>query len=560
MSNSVTVKDMFWDAQSSHERGERFEELKEAFKASIARRDAGTDAFVEKVGIIKGMGAGRGSALGRMSSLQDRVSSVTKGLSDAQLAEVQADLDAVKEIVGDLAKDITVASPGNLAPYDLETPAKVLVPRFTPLRNDLPRQRGQGTAREYRRILGYTNAGMGGVADMAPFFSSESDSGTPSFGSLTLRRGQKISYAMDVHTAAYMEMSLSDMVTTKAQFTNLGFEDTRQLSQMALLWAHLIGEEKALLYSRGASATGYSGAVAAPSISVASSSTGGSVGAATYYIKVTAKAGYGESAASSEVNTGALSGSTNQFTVTVTTEPNGALNYNLYVGTSTGTETFVQNFVGNSVVITTTPATGGAAAPSTDSTANANGYDGFLTVLTNPQQAGVVKRLNAPLWNGSTGNGDKAFQDVFQSLYTSVYADPEEAWLTSQARRELADWVKQQAGGSVAYRIQVTRDEFEGGMNIGGAVTGLLNESSPNDTIVRLRVHPYMPAGAAFVRSCHLPIPDSGITDTTAVTAVQEYMSVEWPQIQFTYDTSTYWYGTAIHYAPAWSASILGIQ
>jgi hypothetical protein len=37
-------------------------------------------------------------------------------------------------------------------------------------------------------------------------------------------------------------------------------------------------------------------------------------------------------------------------------------------------------------------------------------------------------------------------------------------------------------------------------------------------------------------------------------------MSVEWPVIQFTYDVSTYWFGTLVHYAPAWSGLILGLN
>jgi hypothetical protein len=41
---------------------------------------------------------------------------------------------------------------------------------------------------------------------------------------------------------------------------------------------------------------------------------------------------------------------------------------------------------------------------------------------------------------------------------------------------------------------------------------------------------------------------------------VQEYMSVDWPVVQFTYDASTYWYGTMIHYAPKWSGMISGIK
>jgi len=36
-------------------------------------------------------------------------------------------------------------------------------------------------------------------------------------------------------------------------------------------------------------------------------------------------------------------------------------------------------------------------------------------------------------------------------------------------------------------------------------------------------------------------------------------MALDWPVIQMSYDVSTYWMGTMIHYAPAWSGLILGI-
>jgi len=557
----VSTADMFSDARDVSERGERLEALKKALDESLKRHDSGADGFERKHGLMKGLGSGNGSTQRNIERLAERVADLTKGLSADEQAAVNADLDSLRGML-DVNKDITVASPGNLHPYDLEAPARQLVPRFTPLRNELPRQKGMGTAREYRRILGYTNSGMGGVADVSPFFNSESDSGTPTFGSLSLRRGQKISYAMDVKTANYMEMSLSDMVTHKAYFTDLGFQDVRALSQMALLWAHLLGEEKAMLYARGASGQGYEGAVSAPSgVTAVGASTGGSITAGTYYVKVTARAGYGESVVSNEPNSGALSGSTNQITVTVGTEPTGALGYNLYVGTSSGTETFQTSFVGNSYVLTSY-ATGGAAMPGSDSTVNANGYDGFLSVLADPAQAGYVKRVNAPLYvlGGGSNIGDKPFQDAFASLYSSVYADPEELWVSAPIRREITDWIRADNTTAAAYRITLDNDQFTGGVNVGGMVTGIVNESSPTSRIVDIRVHPYMPSGASFIRTRVLPVPDSGIGDTTTMTMVQDYMSVDWPQIQFTYDASTYTYGTMIHYAPKWSACLLGIQ
>jgi hypothetical protein len=564
------TEEMFADAISSTERGDRLEALKEALEASISRHDTKRDGFVRAprgddgyegpIGIVKGAGVDVRASQARLAEIAENFGQVTKSMSSDQQAQVAAALAELRAMQDDFSKDITVTSPGNLHPYDLETPAKRLVPRFTPLRNDLTRTRGQGTAREYRRILGYTNSGMGGVADMSPFFNSESDTGAPVFGSLTLRRGQKISYAMDVRTLSYVEMSVSDMVTWKAQFANLGFENSRALSQLGLLWSHMLGEEKAMLYSRG-SGTGFSGAVAAPVQAAASTATtGGALPATTqYFAKITARSGGGESVVSNEINITTGAGSTNTITWNVGTEPVGALGYNLYVGTSTGTEKFITSFVGNSFTMTAVPA-GSVSPPGSDTSANANGYDGFLTVLTDPSQSGYVSRANAPLYTpgGSNNLGDKPYQDAFASLYASVFADPDEVWLSAPIRRELADWVRSDTTGASAYRIQL--QEGSDHITIGGAVSGILNESSPTDKIVALRVHPYMPAGSSFIRSRTLDIPDSGIGDTTQVIAVQDYMSVDWPQIQFTYDSSTYWYGGLCHYAPKWSGAVLGIQ
>lgn len=567
---AASTADLFTDAKDATTRGDRLEALKAALAASIYRHDSGADGFAHKRGILKGLGPGRGSATGRLDAVAERFATLTKGLSAEEQNMVRDELMALKDMIPGVQKDITVASPGNLHPYDLEAPAKILVPRFTPLRNELPRQKGVGTAREYRRILGYSNSGMGGVANLTPFFNSESDSGTPTFGSLSLRRGQKISYAMDDHTAAYMEMSLSDMVTWKAYFTDLGFEDVRQLSQMALLWAHLLGEERALLYGRGSSGNGYEGPVAAPTYSTPTNAgSSSSLGSGVYKIKLTSYTGNGESLPGSEVTSSSITAG-NTLSVPVSVQPTGAIAYGVYMtaaGGSTNTETFQGFFVpvsGNIVI--NAYVSGGAVVPSADGSSNANGYDGFLSVLTDPANAGSAIRfdVNYPgksvyTLGGSSNVGDEPWQDTFASLYASVYADPEEIWLAAPQRRQLADFMRNANTTAAAYRITID-ESGQTDMTMGGMVSGIVNESSPTSRIVDLRVHPYMPVGASFVRQRVLPIPDSGIGDTTTITEVQGYMAVDWPQIQFTYDASTYWYGTAIHYAPKWSASILGLQ
>jgi hypothetical protein len=552
-----TPEDMFSDTTDPAQIATRFEDYKSCWRDVQRQAEEDPGVYMKGVGIVRDPSA-------KLARLESAVTNITKGLDADGLAGIASDLDAIRQMKADLQKDWSAAaynSRSGLMQYDLRIPSKKIVPKKTPLINEINRDNtGKGGALEFRRILGWSNSRTGGVPDLMAGFNSETTTNT--FGGVTgLRRPNKISYATDSKMIAYVEQGLSDSVTHKAQMQGRGFEDIVSLSQTALIWATKGAEERAVLYARGASASGFLGPVSAPTISQSSASTGGQIGAATYSIKVTANAGGGESVVSNEVTTSALSGSTNSITVNVTTEPVGALNYNLYVGTASGAETYQTSFVGNSFVLTTY-ATGGAAMPVADSTVSSGGtlYDGFLSVLTDPNQSGYVKRVNAKL---STSNPGDEFQQMFIRLFGADVigngdkrlADPEVVWLDGLVRKEMGDLLKNNAS-TTAYRIQL--EQGQGGTTIGTLVTGIENQVT--GTMVDLNVHPYMPVGCAFAWSKTLPMPDSEISQTVEIVNVQDYMAYKWPDIQMTYDQSTYMYGTLAFYAPGWSGALIGIQ
>jgi hypothetical protein len=544
--------DMFSDATDAVQVAQRFEQYKGALTDEHTKAAAGGRGFAPGVGIVEDPGA-------KSKAIASRVEAISKSIGPDVLASVQGEIDALNSALSaDIGKDWSLpgTDPNNatLVPYDLEAPAKLLVPRLTPLRNSLPRGKGQGTARQFRVVDGWSNSGIGGVADKSPFMDSQSDVGVPTFGSLELRRGQKIEYASHDESVAYVEMSLSDQVNWVSQFAGQGYQDIRSLSQTALLWSHLGGEERAILYGRGPSANGYSGAVSAPVISSETATTGGSIAAGTYPVVVTAKTGFGESVISNntaQVTTGAAS----TITVTVTSAPVGALGFNLYVGTAggaVGTAKFQTSFSGNTVTVTSLTTTGATNPGTTDSSVQARGYDGFLTVQSDPDRTGYFKNLNAALTDTTPG---AEFQDAFLSLYQSVKADPDNIWVDGGTARNLGNLL-QTAQGSSSYRLQLNGDGH--GHFLGSVVTGIENQVTRK--MVPFNVHPWMPEGCALIRSETLPIPDSNVSATAQVISVQEYMSVDWPVVQFTYDASTYWYGTMVHYAPKWSGLITGIE
>jgi len=601
---------------------EQFELYKGALKDSHERHDNGTDRFIPGEPIAKGARPPKADLDRRMETIER----LAKQLPADQLAAMDQELASLREGV---AKDWNQAYPETggyntqLAPYDLEAPAKLLVPRQTPLRNAVPRNNGgKGSAVQFRRILGWTNMNVGGVADQSPFLNSEFPQSQglslPQFGGqsttsggvqgttgVPLRRGQKINYAADSKTVNYTELSMSDSVSWKAQFIGQGFEDIRQLSHTTTLWAHMLGEEKAILYGRGPSANGYTGPITAPSgLTASSASSGGTIAAATYSVFVTAVGGWGESAPSNIVTTSAITGT---GTITITgwpTLPSGADGWNVYVFTAATGNFFFQTFVAagsagavnsGTVLTTYTTSTGSLAQNAADSSANVNSYDGFLTVLLNPTVSGYVATYaaNATAANsvnsigglgqaGAPAQGDTPWQTMFKALYGAgvepgnyaqsgtataygqkLLADPDVVYVDGVIRSALGSYVEHGGGTGLSsgnpggYRIQLSQDRVSG-MSVGTVVTGLVNQTTGKP--VDLEVHPYMPVGVSFAWSKTLPVPDSEIANTFEVRNVQEYMGYDWPDIQFTYDFSTYQLGTFVPYAPAWSGAIVGLQ
>ena len=117
-----------------------------------------------------------------------------------------------------LSKEWTLTNPVStgLLPFDLEAPAKLLTPRPTPLRNMIPRVKGQGGARRFKVISGFTGTGTGGATTVQPGINESSTNAGP--GGLSYIRGPYINYDGYDVTLNYVTTSLSDSVSWQAQF------------------------------------------------------------------------------------------------------------------------------------------------------------------------------------------------------------------------------------------------------------------------------------------------------------------------------------------------------
>ena len=529
---------------------------------------------------------------------------LVKTMSPDALASVVQMLEMQSSQIPDLTKDLSTTSPVStgLVVFDLETGAKMLTPRPTPLRNRIARSRGFGLAHRFKRITGFTGTGTGGVGIVRPGIAdtTQTNFANPGSGnSLFYNRGGKISYAGDEFVVPYIQFGVSDELSWSTQFAGQGFQDVRALSRNAVTWASMLLEERVLLYGRGTGA-GYAGVLAAPTgvAGAARAAVAGETGLSgvttNVFVRVIAlNADFGASIATAA--SGAIAASNGQVVDVTFTLPAGATGAMLFVSTGAadpgdgsrwlytftggdtsygtggvGTGAFMQNGrsgYGKITIQGALPTSGTlpTAWPSTaqgggtinltaadGGSAVANEYDGIWTYASGAN-AGYTKALNAQFSNTNPG---QEYQIAFSSLYDNVKASPDRILLNGNDRRQLSDTIKGASNSN--YGIRLMRDDING-VTLGTVAVSILNETV-GDKEVTLEVHPWLPQGNSPIISDTLPIPDSQVSNVFEVFNVQDLMGIDWPVMQFSYDTSSYWFGTMVCYAPAWLGALTNIR
>ena len=539
----------------------------EGFNEAISKSlNAGARGDFNPAIHLPGMTKGVGSAMASLeAAANDPV--LAKAIGADTLASLQAQVQASREIVKDITigDGLTTGSPigTGLVPFDLEAPAKYLAPRPTPLRNKLPREKGQGTSRRFKRITGITGSGTGGVGVFHPGISETTQNNfAPSGASnaLYLNRGAKITYAGDDKVVPYFEFGVSDSVSFAAQYAGQGFQDIRALSAQSLLYSTMLLEERMLLMGRGSNTSYFSGALSAPSITITlrapvAGETAITGAGTNIYVKATSDAGdFGQSVLSSVASVAASAGTVAD--VKITSAVTGALGYRVYSGTGSSQPADSALFLdGRTGSLTYTmqgafPTTIAATTAASDSSAYANGYDGIMPIVTG-STSGYTKNINGSFNATSPGS---EFQTAFASLYDSVKADPDEILFNGTDRKNLSELLKNSSSNN--YRLTLTQDEI-GNAVMGSVITAIQNEVTGK--VVPMTVHPWMPQGNTAILSYTLPIPDSQVSNVWSVVNVQDYMGINWPVIDFQYQISSYFQGTFLCYAPGWNGSVTGI-
>ena len=135
-----------------------------------------------------------------------------------------------------LNKAITQAT--GLVWYDLQAPAKNMVPVITPLRNRIARVGGGGgTATNWKAVTGINTSNLRGFVPEG-------------------KRNGAVATTVTPKSASYKTLGLEDTVTFEAEMAAQNFEDIRATTAQRLLWALMIEEELAILGGNNSVALG----------------------------------------------------------------------------------------------------------------------------------------------------------------------------------------------------------------------------------------------------------------------------------------------------------------
>lgn len=444
--------------------------------------------------------------------------------------------------------------------YDLELGAKFLYPVLTPLRNEIPRVPGKGGIQaNWRAVTGVNTSNM-------------------RIGVSAGNRGAVQAVSTQDYTAAYRGIGLETNVDFEAEYAGRGFDDIRAIAAKVGLEATMLGEEALILGGNTSMALG-----TAPTPTVATqATTGGALGGTQSVICVALSFegflygtvaggiqasitrdnadgssdtfGGGASQKSAAGSSGALTGSTNIITATVTAV-NGAAGYAWFWGTA-GSETLGAITTINSVVISA--AAGGSqtasSLPSSDNSTNSLIFDGLLTqALKSGQNAyvAVMPTGTAGVGTPLTADGSGGIVEIDAALknrWDNYRLSPDTIWVNSQealniskkiltgnsesAQRFVFDSQRDSLGGGIMVRTYLNR------FSMGGAKT------------LDIRIHPNMPPGMILMTSRALPYPVSGVSNVMQVRCRQDYYQIEWPLRTRKYESGVYADEVLQHYFP----------
>lgn len=353
---------------------------------------------------------------------------------------------------------------------------------------------------------------------------------------------------MDV-TALYGKIGAGYTVTKDAIAQARGYADAKAVAVFNALNQFKISEDKK-------SIGGQNFALNTPGTpTVTQSDTGGSIAASTAVnVKVAARTGSnyfwgGSTIASAQgtVTTSTVAASTHSATASVAAV-RGAVAYDWYVAGFYYTTTTV-----NTVTITSIPtanagtvpnlpglyATAPTAVPTADGSAKPNDFNGLLATLAGDYATGGATGLVTPGAGTSSGAYFKSLDgaaftisganvveldNMNQSIFDTVNLSPDAYMVSSQQATELSSVIMSSAASETFFQPNLAgRSEA-----VLGAFVGWYVNKAAGGTPIKIEVMPNLPPGTLIARTDRVPFPNSNITNTLELRAVDEIQDYEY--------------------------------
>ena len=438
--------------------------------------------------------------------------------------------------------------------YDLEKPAKSLVPVITPLRNMIPRVTAAGGIQANWRAITGVNVGN------ATFGVSEGN------------RGPVLVTKTQDYYAVYRGYGFDDFASFEASYAAEGFDDLKARTMEGLIKSLMIQEEKIVLGANTSLALGVT-----PTPTLATAATGGTIAAGTQSVVAVALSYEGFLAASvagglplsgtrtladgttEQVNQGTAQKSANativttgaSSTVTATVTPVlGAFGYAWFLGAA-GSEKLAA--VTSVASVTLTAAAAGTqlatAGFGSDFSQNRLIFDGLFSQILLPGSGSYINTLA----NGATLTADGVggvveIDQALQSFWDNYRLAPDAIWVSSQEQRNITKKVlSAQTSAAQRFVINVDQGQIKGG----DLVTAYLNKYSMDGAqAIPIRLHPNMPPGTVLFTTSTIPYPLSNVANVLQMRMRQDFFAIEWPRRTRKYEYGIYADGVLQNYFP----------
>lgn len=494
-------------------------------------------------------------------------------LTPQTLAALQ---DAVSKGNGDaILKAFSQAT--GLINYDLQPVARIIYPVITPIRNMMPRVAGAGgTATNWRAITGINITGV-------------------SAGVTEGERGGVISTQVKSYVASYKTLGLEDYVTIEAELAAVGFDDAKARAVEGLLRSLMIAEEKVMLGGNtslqlgttptptlaegltgsGSIASGVDVYVTAVALTFEgyqnASLTGGILQAVTRVNADGTNSTYGGGSAQPSAAASLTTTVSNSSVQASVTPVKGAVAYAWFWGATAGAAqklgaiTTINSLLIQSAAGAYTQAV--STLTSSDNSTNGLVYDGLLYIALgagqeNPAAAssGALVAYNAtgtpgvgtPLTADGAGGIVEIDQDLL-SFWTNFKLSPTHIFVGAQ---ELTNITKKviAGGGAPLFRFNIDgagQTVADGTIRAGQIVGSYLNRyTMAGGELIKIQLHPNMPAGTIMYYTEKLPYPLSNVSNVNQLKTRRDYYQIEWPLRTRKYEYGVYVDATLQSYFP----------